>query len=120
MAKYYTEVPFPSVYFSIVMNKRKWKSLPKDVQDAIMSVSGVEGSRYWGRHFFDKMKASGVAKIKAAGHSENLFTLTPSEREQWLNRGGKPVWEKWVKKMEAKGHANARDILNSAISLSEP
>ena len=53
VAKYYTMVPLASAYFSLCTNKAKWESLPKDVRDAIMSVSGLQGSKFWGRNFFD-------------------------------------------------------------------
>ncbi|MCJ7783062.1 MAG: TRAP transporter substrate-binding protein, partial [Desulfobacterales bacterium] len=43
VAKYYTIVPLSAVYFSMPINKQKWESLPKDVQDGITSVSGLEG-----------------------------------------------------------------------------
>ncbi len=66
VAKYFTEVPFPAVYFSLVMNKNKWDSLPKDVQDGIMSVSGEAGSKFWGRHFFDDMRKLGTRKSQGS------------------------------------------------------
>lgn len=115
VVNYYTEVPFPAVYFSISMNKRKWDSLSKDIQDAIMSVSGAYGSKFWGRHFFDKMKSEGVAKVKEEGKGDHIFTLTPEERERWIEVGGKPVWDAWVKKMEGAGHQNAKKILDFVL-----
>jgi TRAP-type C4-dicarboxylate transport system substrate-binding protein len=39
VVKYYIETPFPAVYFSISMNKRKWDSLGKEIQDAIMIIT---------------------------------------------------------------------------------
>ncbi len=117
VAKYYTEVPFPAVYFSIIMNKNKWNSLPKDVQEAIMSVSGEEGSKYWGRHFFDDMKAEGVKKIEAAGQAANVTELSPEERQKWIDVGAKPLWENWVSAMEKKGVADARQILDTTIAM---
>ncbi|WDP92291.1 MAG: TRAP transporter substrate-binding protein [Desulfobacter sp.] len=116
VAKYYTEVPFPAVYFSISMNKRKWDSLPKDIQDAIATVSGEYGSRYWGRNFFDRMKTAGMEKVKAGGDGGNIFTLSDQERSRWLEKGGKPIWDKWVEKMEKQGHANARHILDFVLN----
>ncbi|MEZ5889122.1 MAG: TRAP transporter substrate-binding protein [Xanthobacteraceae bacterium] len=53
VVKYYTIMPLSAVYFSMSMNKKKWDSLPKDIQEAIMSVSGLEGSKFWGKNFFD-------------------------------------------------------------------
>ena len=119
VADYYTEVPFPAVYFSIAMNKNKWNSLPKDIQEAIMSVGGLEGSKYWGRNFFDAMKALTLKKIESEGHAGNVYKLTDAERERWLEIGGKPIWAEWVKNMKAKGFANAQQILDTTIELSK-
>ncbi|SDO34829.1 TRAP transporter substrate-binding protein [Desulforhopalus singaporensis] len=116
---YYTEVPFPAVYFSIIMNKRKWDSLPEDIQQAIMSVGGVEGSKFWGRHFFDDMRQTGIEKVKSIGKGDNIIELTAEERQKWIDLGGKPVWESWVADMEKKGVANAREILNTTIELGQ-
>ena len=46
-----------------IFRRHKWDSLPQDIQDAIMSVSGEAGSKFWGRHFFDDMRAEGLAKV---------------------------------------------------------
>ena len=116
VVNYYTEVPFPAVYFSIAMNKGKWNSLSKDVQDAITKVSGEYGSRYWGKHFFDLMKDAGVDKVKAQGDGDHIYSLSDQERERWLEVGGKPIWEKWVKKMEKQGHKSARNILDFVLA----
>lgn len=117
VVNYYTEVPFPAVYFSIAMNKNKWNSLPKDVQDAIMSVSGEKGSKFWGRNFFDNMKAEGIKKIKSEGQGDNIYELSQEERDKWIEIGGRPVWNKWVKTMESKGHKNAQQILDTVLKL---
>lgn len=117
VVKYYTEVPFPAVYFSLIMNKRKWDSLPKDVQDAITSVSGEAGSKFWGRHFFDDMKADAKKKIEAEGQAANVYELSAEERQNWIDVGARPIWEKWVTTMEKKGVTNARQILDKTIEL---
>jgi TRAP-type C4-dicarboxylate transport system substrate-binding protein len=117
VVNYYTEVPFPSVYFSIAMNKNQWNRLPKDVQKAIMSVGGLEGSKFWGRNFFDAMKAQTLEMLKTMGHGDNIYTLSPQERQRWVDVGGKPVWAKWVKSMNAKGHKDAQAILDATLSI---
>ena len=53
LAKSYTIAPFYVAYFSLCANKQKWQSLPKDVRDQIMTVSGLAGSKFWGKNFFD-------------------------------------------------------------------
>ncbi|MBN2060265.1 MAG: TRAP transporter substrate-binding protein [Deltaproteobacteria bacterium] len=119
VTKYHTETPFPAVYFSVSMNKAKWNSLPQDVKDAFTARGSLEGSKYWGHGFFDVMKPLTLEKIKKEGKEFNLFTLTSAERERWLEIGGKPIWENWVKQMEAKGCQNAREILDTTIALSK-
>jgi TRAP-type C4-dicarboxylate transport system substrate-binding protein len=101
------------------MNQSTWNSLPPDVQSAIMSVSGLAGSKFWGRHFFDNAKSVSLETIKVSGNENNIYTLTPEERERWLEIGGKPVWSDWIKRMEDMGISNASQILDTAIELCE-
>jgi len=117
VVKYYTQVPFPAVYFTISMNKNKWNSLPKDVQDGFMSVSRLKGSKFWGHHFFDTAMEVVKNDAKESGHPINFYSLPDEERAKWLDVGGKPIWEAWVKKMESQGKTDARDILNEALEL---
>lgn len=119
VAKYYTKVPFPAVYFSIVMNKRKWNSLGKANQAAIMRVSGLEGSKFWGRNSFDTARQGVTQKLAGAGKSINVYSLPDEENQRWLEKGGKPIWDAWVKKMETKGFSNARKILDTTVALSQ-
>ncbi|MFH0782150.1 MAG: TRAP transporter substrate-binding protein [Pseudomonadota bacterium] len=117
VVKYYTEVPFPAVYFSIIMNKNKWNSLPKDVQDAIMSVGGEKGSKFWGQHFFDDMKSEALKKVEEAGQSANVIELSAEERQKWIDVGAKPIWDNWVSAREKQGITNARQILETTLEL---
>jgi TRAP-type C4-dicarboxylate transport system substrate-binding protein len=119
VVNHYTEVPFPAVYFSIVMNKTTWKNLPENIQTAIMSVSGLKGSKYWGRHFFDNAKQVALEKISASGNADHIYQLSEEERDRWLEIGGKPVWSEWSQRMKDLGYTNADEILDTAIRLSE-
>ncbi len=117
VVNYYTQVPFPTVYFSIGMNKAKWNSLPKDVRDAIMRVGSEAGSKFWGRNFFDAMKNQTLMKLKQEGQGDNVFQLSDEEHRRWIEIGGKPVWAQWVKSMNAKGHKDAQAILDATLDL---
>jgi TRAP-type transport system periplasmic protein len=117
VAKYYTMVPLASAYFSLCTNKAKWESLPKDVRDAIMSVSGLQGSKFWGKNFFDTAEQAVIDKAKAGNHEMIRYTPPAEEVARWNKIGGEPIQNDWVKKMEAKGARDARDILNTTIQL---
>jgi TRAP-type C4-dicarboxylate transport system substrate-binding protein len=98
------------------MNKKKWESLPKDIQDAIMSVSGLEGSKFFGRNFFDSANAP-IKKMVQEETDIEIYTLPDAERQRWIDAGAKPVWEEWANKLEREGNTKARDILNEALKM---
>ncbi len=109
--------PLNGALITICMNKKKWESLPKDIQDAIMSVSGLEGSKFFGRNFFDSSKVPIMQSIKDGKYNMSVYTLPQKEREKWMEVGVKPTWEEWVKRMEGKGLTRAREILNAAVEI---
>lgn len=117
VVKYYTDAPFPAVYFSISMNKNKWNSLPKDVQAAIESVGGLEGSKWWGKNWFDTAKDAVMKRAGEEGIKIELYKMPKEEKERWLEVSGKPIWQDWVKSMEAKGKKDAQAILDAALDM---
>jgi TRAP-type C4-dicarboxylate transport system substrate-binding protein len=117
VVKYYTIVPTAAVYFSMSMNKQKWESLPKDVQDAITSVSGLEAAKFWGRNFFDTAEEGVDEQIKKGGYGMIKYTVPPNELARWTKVAGEPLWNEWVKKMEGKGRPEAQQILNATLEL---
>ena len=117
VVKYYTIVPTAAVYFSMSMNKQKWESLPKDVQDAITSVSGLEAAKFWGRNFFDTAEEGVDEQIKKGGYEMIKYTVPPNELARWTKVAGEPLWNEWVKKMEGKGRPEAQQILNATLEL---
>jgi len=119
VVKYITEAPLSPSLFGVVMNKSKWNSLPKDIQDAIMSVSGLEGSKFFGRNFFDAAKEPIKERIGKGEYDIQIYTLPDEERERWVDVGCRPIWEAWVKNMESKGFTKAREILNAALELAK-
>jgi TRAP-type C4-dicarboxylate transport system substrate-binding protein len=117
IVKYYTIVPLSAVYFSMSMNKQKWESLPKDIQQAITSVSGLDAAKFWGRNFFDKVEEGVMERIKTGGHQMVKYVLPPEEVERWEKVAGEPLWKEWVKKMESKGRPEAQQVLNATLEL---
>jgi len=117
IVKYYTIVPLCATYHSVSMNIQKWNSLPKDVQGAMMSVSGLEGSKFWGRNFFDTAEEAVNEQVKKGNYQLVKFTVPPEEVERWTRVAGEPVWKGWVNKMEGKGYPVAQQILNTALEM---
>jgi TRAP-type C4-dicarboxylate transport system substrate-binding protein len=117
VVNHYTDTPFPATLFSIAMNKRKWNSLPKDIQDAIMSVSGLEGSKFWGKNFFDTAKDAVMEKTREMGKELVFHPMPDDERQRWIETAGRPIWDNWVAAMEKQGHPQAREILDTVLEL---
>src|SRR3981189_3240188 len=115
VARNYTIAPFYVAYFSVCANKQKWQSLPKDIRDAIMSVSGLPGAKFWGKNFFDTAEEGVIERAKAGNYELNRFQVPPEQLARWTKLAGEPIWDEWVKKMEGKGHKDARDILNATL-----
>ncbi len=119
VVSHYTEAPLAPLWFSVIMNNQKWQSLSKENQQAILSVSGLEGSKFWGRNFFDSARAEVAAKAKEGGVKLDIIELSPAERQRWIDISGKPMWDSWVAEMQGKGFTTAKAILEKTIELSK-
>jgi TRAP-type transport system periplasmic protein len=118
VAKYYTMVPLSGAGVdSVPINKQKWDSLPKDIQQAIMSVSGLEGSKFWGRNFFDAAEQGVLEKVKQGNHTMVRYTPPPEELQRWV-KASEPIWKEWVKRTETKGYSSAQQVLDAALQMS--
>ena len=60
-----------------------------------------------------------LERTKAANIELNRYDVPPAEVARWNKAAGEPLWEEWVKKMEGKGHKEARDILKSALEFAK-
>jgi TRAP-type C4-dicarboxylate transport system substrate-binding protein len=112
-------IPLGASYFAVVMNNKKWASLSKNIQDAIMSVSGLKGSIWFGKNFFDSAKEEVPKVAKKGGYDLTVYSLPDDERERYIEVGGKPVWDAWVERMEGKGYKSARKILDAAFEIAK-
>lgn len=99
LVKYVTETDFYTVTMAVVMNKKKWKSLPEDVKKVIAENSGMSLSVACGKAYDDtdepwkkRCMAKGVKVVEMnAKDMEQLRSLTM------------PLRAEWVKEMDAKG-----------------
>ena len=99
------------------MNKQKWESLPKDIQQAITSVSGLEAAKFWGKNWFDTAEEGVIEAAKKGNYEINKYVVPPEEVERWTKVAGEPLWKEWVKKMEGKGRPEAQKILDETLRM---
>jgi TRAP-type C4-dicarboxylate transport system substrate-binding protein len=117
IVKYYTIVPLSAVYFSMSMNKAKFESLPKDIQEAIKSAGGLEAAKFWGKNWFDTAEEGVAELIKKGNYQMTKYTVPPNELAEWSKVAGEPRWKEWVKRMESKGRPDAQQVLDAALQL---
>jgi TRAP-type C4-dicarboxylate transport system substrate-binding protein len=100
------------VPFWTAMNKNTWAKLPKDIQAVITAVTA--------EMMPDKLCGAVTAEMKKGieitkNRGQEIIDISAAERAKWVATG-KPAWDKWVKKMEAKG-LPGRAVLDEAINL---
>lgn len=121
MCKYMNYLPFFYGHMSIVMNLSKWNSLPPDIQEAIMSVSGLAGSELMGKRFYDDSYEGLVVPEmdRLAKTGRKIVIYTPTENElNGLSEVAKPIWQGWLGKMKARG-VNGQAILDEITEIAK-
>ena len=114
MVKHVTEYPMNVLTFAVVMNKSKWESLPKDVQDAIDAIS--RDLAVYAGDLYDTRAAEAIEWAKSK-HGIVFHKLSDAEAQKWAQATA-PLIDQWVKKQEAAG-LPARDFLNRLQQLRE-
>jgi TRAP-type C4-dicarboxylate transport system substrate-binding protein len=103
------EVPLggiPSMHF---MSKKKFESLPKNVQEVITANIGEEASRTAGA-FFAGAAARARAPI-AASDKHKIIKLTPQQYDSWKKKVS-AVTDTWI-----KDRANGQQVYDTYIKL---
>lgn len=112
LIKYCTEADFYTMTMTVLMNKRKWESLPKDVQKVIEENSGLSMSLACGRTF-DKVE--NPLKKKVVDQGVEVLQLSASDKGK-LEAMAAPLREEWVKEMKGKG-LPGQAVLDAAVQL---
>jgi len=99
VVKYHTVADMYVMTMTLVMNPKTWDSLPPDAQKIIEETSGGRMSEMAGSSYdaYDQLGIEAAKKVKA-----EIYTLPPDEKKKWAERA-KPVVDKWIADMEAKG-----------------
>jgi len=113
LVKYATEkTDFYSMTMTVVMNKNRWESLPKDIQKIIDENSGMAMSMACGQAFD---KAEAFLRKKCLAKGIEAITLPPAELQK-LKALSDPLRRGWVKDMAAKG-LPGQAVLDTATKL---
>jgi len=100
VANYFTDLNFYNIVFYMIMNPKKWNSLPPDIQEQIMSVSGLKGSMALGKCF----DITGVESKEQVAKMEGKKIISPTAEEvATFVEVARPIWSDYVAKLEAKG-----------------
>jgi TRAP-type C4-dicarboxylate transport system substrate-binding protein len=85
----------------IAMNQKVWDSMPPNIQDEVMSVSGQKGSVI-GAIANEKATNESMVTLQAAdkklGHPA-IYEPTAAEMALW-KEAVKPIWQKWAEELK--------------------
>lgn len=99
--------------FFVTMNKKKWNSLPKDIQQIIMQKLGGRAGAEWCGDLGNKAQQEGIEYTKKLGNP--VYTWSPKMMSQF-KKAAKPIHQKWIAEKAAKG-LPARAVYDRAVEL---
>ena len=101
-----------------LMNQKKYDSLPADLRKVIDDLSGSWGAEFTGVNW-DKNEQEGIDAAQKVGAT--IYTLPAEERQRWGEKL-KPVEDKWLADMKAKGLSGQQLLsdLRAAIKRYDP
>jgi TRAP-type C4-dicarboxylate transport system substrate-binding protein len=83
---------------ALIMNKKKFASLPPDIQDVVREVGAKYCEIYAGVGVEEDERT--IPKLKAA--NIEIFKFSPEETQK-MKAMALPIWEKYIADNEAKG-----------------
>jgi TRAP-type C4-dicarboxylate transport system substrate-binding protein len=101
LLKYIVDVHQANVNFFAVMNMDKWNSLPPDVQKVFEDLGGLYAADLFDQAYYQATRIDGPKETKEKYGTE-IITLPPEELAKW-DALARPVHEKYLAEMEAKG-----------------
>ncbi|MFC1868928.1 TRAP transporter substrate-binding protein, partial [Thermodesulfobacteriota bacterium] len=117
VSNYVTDIPTSAIVFWVMMNKDVWNGFPKNIQNQIMSVSGVKIAEHMGGSVWDSCK--GILDKRLSKENvkwpKEWIKLSPAEEARWIKVGGKPIVDKWVEQFKDRGPT--QQILDRTLEL---
>jgi TRAP-type C4-dicarboxylate transport system substrate-binding protein len=97
---YYTPANTYQPGLTLLMNPASWNKLPPDIQKIMEIYIGPAASDFFGKEF-DRYNQMNKAQVQAM-KGKIFIDLSPEETKRWKETL-RPVWDKWVASVEAKG-----------------
>jgi TRAP-type C4-dicarboxylate transport system substrate-binding protein len=116
VAPFITYAPNVLTLHVLAMSTKVWNDFPKDIQDAIMSVSGDFQSTRAGNGY-DQSAKDLPAFTKNAGFNVTYYTVPADELAKWNAVAGTPVVDKWLKSQAGKNVTVAPQIMTDTLAF---
>ena len=98
VAKYVTDVDLGHDLFFVIMNQKKWDSLPPDVQKVFTELTGDWAVDFTGKEW-DKFEADATKEVKGKGIE--FYTPPAQEVARWT-KAVTPVQDEYAADLDAK------------------
>lgn len=112
VTKFHTRVPLGVGSAWHAANIETWKRLGPDLQKVMNDVVSGGGAK-WNIAGAGMSAKRTQKKVMELGHE--IIELSPEEMNRW-KKTVRPVWDAWVKKMQAKG-LPGQEVLDEAVRL---
>jgi TRAP-type C4-dicarboxylate transport system substrate-binding protein len=109
VAKFHTETTLHEPTFAMIMNKQSYGKLPADLKKVIDANSGEWLAKELGRRW-EHDDQPGVARAKKLDHQ--IIQVPDAEQDRW-RKATEPVYESWIKDMDAKGLPGAKMVADA-------
>jgi len=95
--------------YTYAINKKTWKKLPKDVQDAMLKAGDTAASRFAEFHAQEWDRV--ISEQKKAGYKVTL--ATKADIKKWVSMPvHKTLQKEWVSELKSAGVDNANEVMN--------
>lgn len=105
---YATVAPMNDMFYTVAISEKRWQTLPSEIREQIMSVSGYEASRQYSAAYFDHYNAT----LRADANAPQYITLSAEEWKRWADMNPFLV-DEWMEAAAKRGQeAVAQNIYN--------
>ncbi len=113
LLKYHTDARAYTAAFYVVMNKKKYDSLPANVKAVLDGLTGDAMVAKFG-DWWDQWDQRGYDEAKKRGNE--IITVTDETRKQW-KLAMQPMVEAYLEGLKKQGVDNPQELYEKAISL---